>query len=77
MVFNVVSPFVFLGGLCLALALNIYAITRLNISREDRTIVSTVRLKLRLANIVVAAVSVLLLATLLGYIFLENFTYRY
>jgi hypothetical protein len=39
--------------------------------------VSTVRLKLRLSNIVVAAVSVLLLATLLGYIFLENFTYRY
>ena len=44
--------------------------------REDGTIVSTVRLKLRLSNIAVAAVSILLLATLLGYVFLENFTHR-
>jgi FtsH-binding integral membrane protein len=75
-VFNVVSPFVFLGGLCLALALNIYAVTRLNVSREDGTIVSTVRIKLGLWNIAVATVSVLLLVTLVGYAFLENFTYR-
>ncbi len=76
-VFNVVSPIVFLGGLCLALALNTYAITRLNFRRENGTIVSTVRLKLRLSNIAVAVVSILLLATLLGYVFLENFAYRY
>lgn len=75
-VFNVVSPFVFFGGLGLALALNTYAIARLSVSREDGTLVSTVRLKLRLSNIAVAGVSVLLLATLLGYLFLENFTYR-
>jgi hypothetical protein len=76
MIFNVVSPFVFLGGLGLALALNIYAVTRLNVSREDGTIVSTVRIKLGLWNIAVATVSVLLLVTLVGYAFLENFTYR-
>ena len=75
-VFNLVSPFVFLGGLCLALALNTYAVARVNVRREERTLVSTVRLKLRLSNIAVAAVSILLLATLLGYVFLENFTYR-
>src|SRR5215218_7917239 len=75
-VFNVVSPFVFLGGLCLALALNIYAVARLNLRREEGTIVSTIRLKLRLSNIAVAVVSILLLATLLIYVFLENFTYR-
>jgi hypothetical protein len=75
-VFNVVSPFVFLGGLCLALALNTYAVARLNVRREDGTIVSTVRLKLKLSNIAVAVVSILLLATLLGYVFLENFTHR-
>ena len=75
-VFNVVSPFVFLGGLSLALALNIYALTRWNVSREDRTIVSTVRIKLGLWNIAVAAISALLLVTLVGYAFLENFTYR-
>src|SRR5215218_4483920 len=75
-VFNVVSPIVFLGGLSLALALNIYAVARLNVSWEDGTIVSTVRIKLGLWNIAVAAVSVLLLVTLVGYAFLENFTYR-
>ena len=75
-VFNVVSPIVFLGGLSLALALNIYAVARLNVSWEDGTIVSTVRIKLGLWNIAVAAVSVLLLVTLVGYAFLENFTHR-
>src|SRR5215210_7210758 len=75
-VFNVVSPFVFLGGLCLALALNIYAVARLNVRREEGTIVSTVRVKLRLSNIAVAVVSILLLTTLIGYVSLENFTYR-
>jgi len=75
-VFDVVSPFVFLGGLSLALALNIYAVTRWNVSREDGTIVSTVRIKLGLWNIAVAAISALLLVTLVGYTFLENFTYR-
>ena len=75
-VFNTVSPFVFLGGLCLAIALNIYAVARLSFSREDGTIVSTVRIKPGSWNIAVAVVSLLLLATLLGYAFLENFTYR-
>ena len=75
-VFNIVSPFVFLSGLCLALALNTYAVARVSVRREDQTIVSTVRLKLKLSNIAVAALSVLLLTTLLGYAFLENFTHR-
>ena len=75
-VFNVVSPVVFLGGLGVALALNIYAVTRFDVSREDGTVVSTVRVRLGLWNLAVAAVSVLLLATLVGYVILENFTYR-
>ena len=75
-VFDGVSPFVFLGGLSLALALNIYAVTRWNVSREDGTIVSTVRIKLGLWNIAVAAISALLLVTLVEYAFLENFTHR-
>ena len=76
-VFDAVSPIVFLGGLCLALALNTYAVARLNVKREAGTLVSTVRIKLGLWNIAVVAVSVLLLVTLLGYAFLENITYRY
>jgi hypothetical protein len=75
-VFNAVSPFVFLGGLCLALVLNTYAVARVNVKREAGTLVSTVRIKLGLWNIAVAAASILLLATLLGYVFLENYSYR-
>jgi hypothetical protein len=63
--------------MCLALALNTYAVARVNVRRERGTLVSTIRLRLRLSNIAVAAVSILLLATLLIYAFLENFTYRY
>jgi hypothetical protein len=75
-VFNLVSPVVFLGGLSLALALNVYAVTRFDASRQGGTIVSTVRVTPGLWNIVVLAASALLLATLLGYAFLENFTYH-
>lgn len=75
-VFNLVSPVVFLGGLCLALALNAYAVTRFDFSSEEGSVVSTVRLKLGLWNIAVAVVSILLLLTLVGYAFLENFPYR-
>jgi hypothetical protein len=75
-VFNLVSPVVFLGGLGLALVLNVYAVLRLDFSREDRTIVSTVRLEAKFWNLVVALLSVVLLSTLVGYFFLENLTYR-
>jgi hypothetical protein len=75
-VFNLVSPVVFLGGLILALVMNARAVLRLNIGREDGAIVSTVRLQARFWNIAVTAVSLLLLVTLLGYFFAENFVYR-
>jgi hypothetical protein len=75
-VFNLITPFVFLGGLVLSLALNTYAVLRLNISREDGAVVSTVRLRMKFINITIAAMSSLLLVTLVGYAFLENFTYR-
>jgi hypothetical protein len=75
-VFNLISPVVFLGGLGLALALNAYAVVRLNVGRAEGAIVGTVRLEIRFWNIVVAALSLLLLATLVGYFFVENFVYR-
>ena len=63
-IFNLVSPLMFLGGLILALALNAYATLRLNVSKEDDTIVSTVRLRIKLFNIAVTGVSSLLLVIL-------------
>ena len=76
-VFNLVSPVVFLGGLGLALALNAYSVLRLNVGREEGAVVSTVRLEVKLLNLAMIAVGSLLLVTLLGYVFLENFAYRY
>ena len=75
-VFNLVSPVVFLGGVILALVLNAYAVLRLDVGREEGAFVGTVRLEVRLWNIVVVAVSLLLLVTLVGYFFAENFVYR-
>jgi hypothetical protein len=75
-IFNLVSPVVFLGGLSLALALNAYAVLQLNVGREDGAVVGTVRLEARFWNIAVMAVSLLLLVTLVGYFFAENFVYR-
>ena len=76
-VFNLISPVVFLGGLGLAVAANLYAVVRLSVGREDGVVVSTVRLEVKYANIAVILVSLALLVTLVGYAFLENFTYRY
>ncbi len=76
-VFNLISPIAFLGGLGLAVAANLYAVLRLSVGREDGALVSTVRLEVKFANIAVVLVSLALLVTLLGYAFLENFTYRY
>lgn len=76
-VFNLISPVVFLGGLVTALALNGYSIVRFGVGREDDAIVGTARLEMKLANVAVAVVSILLLGTLVGYVFLENFAYRY
>jgi hypothetical protein len=73
-VFNLVSPLVFLGGLGVALLLNAYAVLRLG--RENSSIVGTVRLEARFWNIAVMAVSLMLLVTLVGYFFAENFVYR-
>lgn len=75
--FNLISPIVFLGGLGLGVAANLYAVMRLSVGREDGVVVSTLRLEVKYANIAVILVSLALLATLVGYAFLENFTYRY
>jgi hypothetical protein len=75
-VFNLVSPVVFLGGLALALVLNVYAVLRFDFGREDGTIVSTVRLEAKFWNLAVAFLCLVLLSMLVGYLFLENFTYR-
>ncbi len=75
-VFNLASPGVFLGGLLLALALNGYSFVRFGVGREDGAIVGTMRLEIKPANVVVAVASLILIGTLVGYVFVENFAYR-
>lgn len=75
-VFNLISPVVFLGGLVLALALNVCAVLRTNVSREDGALAGNVRLEIKLFNIAMVAASSLLLVILVGYVLLENFTHR-
>ena len=47
---------------------------RLNVDKEDGTIVSTVRLRIKLFNIAVIGVSSLLMVILVGYGFLIQFS---
>ena len=74
--FNILSPAVFFGGLLLALAMNVWAILRIHIQRDDHAIISTITLKPLLGNLTVIATSSVLLVTILVYAFLENFTHR-
>jgi hypothetical protein len=73
-IFNLISPVVFFGGLLVAIALNLRAIARLEIRKEQGDFVSTIRLKPKLLNVAVIGLSALLAATLLIYAFVENFT---
>ena len=76
-VFNLVSPVLFFGGLVGALVLNVHTMARLNLGRENGSLVGTVRVELKAANLAVAAVSPLVLVALAGYVFLENFALRF
>jgi hypothetical protein len=76
-IFNLVSPVVFLGGLGLAMALNVYAVLRSGVTKEEDVVVCTVRIRMKFWNTVVVAASSMLLLTLLGYVFLENFVTRF
>jgi hypothetical protein len=66
------SPFLFLGGPLGAAVLSLGAIIRLEVRREPDRVVTIVTLTPRLLNVAVAILSIVLLATLAGYIVAEN-----
>ncbi len=70
------SPIVLLGALSLAFALNALSILSVTLRRETTPPVLSVSLSLRLSNLAVVGIALLLLSTLLGYAFLENFQPR-
>ena len=66
------SPFLFLGGPLLALALSLGSIVQVELRREQDFFVTTVTLRPRLLNLAVATLSLVLLAILAGYAVAEN-----
>jgi len=68
------SPIILLGALFVAFVLNVLSI--LSVSLRSAPPVLSVSLSLRLSNLAVVGIALLLLGTLLGYAFLENFQPR-
>lgn len=71
--FNLMSPVVFLGGPAAALLLNCLAIARLDLLWEQNRLVNTVTVEPRTANVVLILTVGLTLATLVAYLFVENY----
>jgi hypothetical protein len=72
-IFNVLSPIVFLGGIAVALAVNVLAIARVEMRSEPDRFVSTLVIERRTPNVAMILTGGLMLATLVGYTFVENF----
>ena len=70
--FGMLSPLLFLGGAFLALAVSVAAQVRLDLAVEGDTLHATARPQLQLALTLLAAISVLVLATLAAYVLAEN-----
>jgi hypothetical protein len=71
-------PVVVMGGLLGALVINLFAILRVQAERAGDGGIGafTVRIGVKASNLAVVAIGALLLATLLGYAFVENFQPR-
>jgi len=71
-------PVVILGGLALALAMNTLSVAHVNTRIQDHKFIGsiTISLKGRLMNFAVISLSLVLLATIALYLFVENFQPR-
>ena len=74
--FDKASPALLLGGLVIALALNVCAVADLSMRRERDAYAGRARVARRAVDLVVIAGSALLLTVLLGYLFVGNFAAR-
>jgi hypothetical protein len=70
--YNRVSPILFLLGPLVAAAVNLAAVIKLDARREDDRVVATITFTPRRLNVVVAVISLVLLALLVGYLLAEN-----
>ena len=71
-ILDVIESIVFLGGPLVAFGLNGWRIVRLSTSVDTERVVGTLTLERRPWNLAVMALGALLVATLLGYLVVEN-----
>jgi hypothetical protein len=72
-----INPVLVMGGLTVALGLNLTAVLKVNAERERGHLAAlTIRIGAKPLNLAVVGIGALLLLTLLGYAFVENFRPR-
>lgn len=72
-VFNVIHPILVLGGIALAILLNLLPTTRLRFVRQDETVTATLVLKERFLNLTLIGLCGLSLFIIFIYLLAENF----
>jgi len=75
-VYNMVAPIVFIGGLTLAIFLNLFSIISFYIERKGEIINTSIKLRTKLLNFLVITLSISSMLILFGYVFSENFILR-
>ena len=68
-----IHPALLLGGLMLAVMLNLWPLLRLTTSKIDDLLTIIISLRVRLWNLVILGIAVVTLSTLLIYVAVENF----
>jgi hypothetical protein len=72
-----INPVLVMGGLTVALGLNLAAVLKVNAEREGSHLAAlTIRIGAKPLNLAIVGICALLLLTLLGYAFVENFRPR-
>jgi hypothetical protein len=71
--FNMISPIVFVGGLFVGVIVNLYPQIEMQLRRDQGRLVATITAEAKPINLAIVILGCLLLATLFGYVVLENF----
>ena len=70
--FNLISPFIFLGGPLLALTLNVLYLVRIDLQRNGQGLQGTISIALRRANIMVGSAALAIGGLMIAYAIVEN-----
>ena len=69
----ITHPILVVGGMLLAIGLNVIPIFRIRIEPQQGTLVTTISTELKFFNLAVLGLSLFLFCSILGYAFVENF----